>query len=104
MLSGLSAGGVGTYFWLDYLKAHTKTAKVVGIPDSGVFIDDFFSPIAQKPVTLEKFQNLIKVIGVPEGENLPMCAQKCIEDTKNESLCTTTPAYLNYIESPLLII
>ena len=52
VLSGLSAGGVGTYYWVDYLKQNTKTSKVVGIPDSGVFIDDFFSPIAQKQVTL----------------------------------------------------
>ena len=100
----MSAGGIGTYYWVDYLRANTKKAKVVGIPDSGVFIDDFFSPIAQKQVTLEKFENLLKVVGMPEGDDLPLCAKRCIEATKNESLCTTTPAYLNYVESPLLVI
>ena len=45
VMSGLSAGGVATYYWVDYLRTHTKTSKVYGIPDSGMFISNFYSPI-----------------------------------------------------------
>ena len=83
VLSGFSAGGIGAYYWLDYLKAHTKKAKVIGIPDSGVFIDDFVSPLTEKQNTLEKAKNLLNIVGMPTGEDLPLCIQKCLDDTKN---------------------
>ena len=41
VVSGLSAGGVATYYWVDYVQQRTKTSKVYGIPDSGMFIDTF---------------------------------------------------------------
>lgn len=38
VLTGVSAGGIATYFYSNYLLDHTKKAKVYAIPDSGLFI------------------------------------------------------------------
>jgi hypothetical protein len=38
---------MATYEWSNYLMDHTKKAKVYGIPDSGFFITDYYSEIAQ---------------------------------------------------------
>lgn len=45
VLTGVSAGGIGTYFYSNYLVQNTKTSKVYAIPDSGLFITDYYSPI-----------------------------------------------------------
>ena len=55
VLTGLSAGGIATYYWVDYLQHRTKKAKVYGISDSGVFLNDFKTPILDKQVILNKF-------------------------------------------------
>lgn len=44
VITGISAGGMATYFYCNYLMENTKTAKVYAIPDSGLFITDFVSP------------------------------------------------------------
>lgn len=44
VITGVSAGGMATYFHSNYLMEHTKKAKVYAIPDSGLFITDFVSP------------------------------------------------------------
>jgi hypothetical protein len=44
VVTGISAGGMATYFYSNYLMENTNTAKVYAIPDSGLFITDFVSP------------------------------------------------------------
>ena len=44
-MTGVSAGGMATYFWSNYLYENTKTSKVLAMPDSGFFITDYYSPI-----------------------------------------------------------
>lgn len=43
VITGVSAGGMATYQWSNYLMQNTKKAKVYGIPDSGFFITDYYS-------------------------------------------------------------
>lgn len=43
VITGVSAGGMATYQWSNYLVEHTKKAKVFAIPDSGFFITDYYS-------------------------------------------------------------
>ena len=50
VITGVSAGGMATYQWVQYLYEHTKTSKVYGMPDSGLFLTDYYSPIVQKQV------------------------------------------------------
>lgn len=46
VMTGVSAGGMATYEWTNYLYQNTKKAKVYGMPDSGFFITDYYSQIA----------------------------------------------------------
>jgi len=41
----VSAGGVATFLYSNYVFENTKKAKVYAIPDSGLFITEFYSPI-----------------------------------------------------------
>jgi O-palmitoleoyl-L-serine hydrolase len=50
VISGVSAGGIATYHWSNYLYEHAKTAKVYAIPDSGFFLVDYFSPLVGQKV------------------------------------------------------
>ena len=45
VLTGVSSGGMGTFFYSTYLYEHTKSAKVYSIPDSGLFLVDFYSKV-----------------------------------------------------------
>ena len=62
VLTGVSAGGMGTYFYSNYLYENTKSAKVYGIPDSGLFLVDFFSPLAGMPILRKAAEPLIQLV------------------------------------------
>ena len=66
VITGLSAGGMGTYEWMNYLVDHTKKAKVIAIPDSGFFITDFYSPLAKEKVMRNEIMNLLKLVETTE--------------------------------------
>ena len=75
------------------------------MPDSGVFINDYFSPLAGKQVVQIKFDNLQKLVGTPDDPlDIPPPLNKCLKDTGNMTLCKTTTIYYKYVEAPLLII
>jgi hypothetical protein len=42
VITGVSAGGMGANMWANYLASNTKKAKVLLIPDSGFFNNDFY--------------------------------------------------------------
>lgn len=69
VVSGLSAGGVATYYWVDYVQNRTNTSKVYGIPDSGMFMSDFNTPILGKQYFLNRFLNLQKLVGTPDDND-----------------------------------
>lgn len=40
IVSGCSAGGLAAYYWVDYFRGVLPlNVKVLGVPDSGIFID-----------------------------------------------------------------
>lgn len=53
MLTGVSAGGMATYFYSNYLMENTKTSKIYAIPDSGIFLVDYFTPLVSKQAIRE---------------------------------------------------
>lgn len=66
VITGVSAGGMGTYQWVSYLSSQTVTAKVMAIPDSGFFITDYYSQLAQSKVLRGEIANLIKLVNVEQ--------------------------------------
>jgi hypothetical protein len=64
VITGVSAGGIASYFWQNYLVENTKTSKIYAIPDSGLFITDYYSPIVEKQLLRERAQILLKLVSV----------------------------------------
>lgn len=62
ILTGVSAGGMGTYFYSNYLYENTKTSNFYAIPDSGLFLVDYFSVLAGASVLQVRAKNLFKLI------------------------------------------
>lgn len=62
MLTGVSAGGMGTYFYSNYLYENTRKAKVYTIPDSGLFIADYYTPLAGARIIKEAAKPLMKLV------------------------------------------
>jgi len=62
VLAGVSAGGFGTYFYSNYLLEHTKIAKVYAIPDSGLFLADYYTPLVGAQVIKSAAIPLMKLI------------------------------------------
>lgn len=46
IVSGKSAGGIATYLYSDYFYEKAIKAQVYSVPDSGLFLTDYYSPIA----------------------------------------------------------
>lgn len=79
VLSGVSAGAVGTYYWVDYLKDHTKSSKVYAIPDSGIFLPKFVDLKGKTPLETH-FSTMLQMVGVSKNkENIPPPVQKCLD-------------------------
>lgn len=55
---------MGTYFYSTYLYEHTKKAQVLAIPDSGLFLVDYVTPLAGKPIIKLFGGPLIKMVNV----------------------------------------
>lgn len=65
VITGISAGGMATFEWSNYVFEHTKTSKVLSLPDSGFFITDYTSPIIGLKVLRLYAQNLLKLVYAP---------------------------------------
>ena len=61
-IAGGSAGGICAYQWANYLADHTKSAKIFAHPDSGFFITDYFSPLANKKIIRTQVGPLMNLV------------------------------------------
>jgi hypothetical protein len=48
VITGVSAGGIATYLWSNHVLSHTITARVYAMPDSGLFLTNYVSPLYGK--------------------------------------------------------
>lgn len=53
---------MATYLFSNYLIDHTITAKVYAIPDSGLFITDYYSPIVQEQALRHNAEALFRLV------------------------------------------
>ena len=63
VITGTSAGGAGAASWVQYVADNTKKAKVYGIPDSGIFLIDYYNPITKKQDSRNALAIRQKMIG-----------------------------------------
>lgn len=52
LMTGVSAGGIATYHWSNYLYDRSINKKVVAMPDSGLFVIDYINPFTGRPETI----------------------------------------------------
>lgn len=71
VLTGESSGGLGTYFYSNYLFERTKKAKMYAIPDSGLFLVDFYSPFAGAQTIRLVTSSLVKLLN-PNSKGFPI--------------------------------
>ena len=61
-MSGKSAGGIATYLYSDLFYDKALKAKVFAVPDSGLFLTDYYSPIVQTKVIRYLSHALIDIV------------------------------------------
>lgn len=59
VITGVSAGGIATYLYSNTFLAKSITAKIYSIPDSGLFLTDYYSPLAGMKIIRERSKALI---------------------------------------------
>ncbi len=50
IITGISAGGMATYFWTNYLYDRSVNKQVYSVPDSGLFLIDYVNPFTGQPL------------------------------------------------------
>jgi hypothetical protein len=48
VITGVSAGGIATYLWTNHVYERAIKAKVFAMPDSGLFLTNYVSPLYAK--------------------------------------------------------
>ena len=61
VITGVSAGGIATYLYSNHFLAKSNTAKIYSIPDSGLFLTDYYSPLAGMKIIREVSKALIDI-------------------------------------------
>ena len=103
-MTGVSAGGMATYEWSNYVLDHTKKAKFYALPDSGFFITDFYSDLVDMKVLRSYAKNLVDLVGVDEKE-MPEPILKCTKKPGLELIdCFNTANYAEFLRSPMFIV
>jgi hypothetical protein len=102
VITGVSAGGIATYLYSNYLVEHTKKAKVYAIPDSGLFVTEFFSPLTGIQTIKLMAENLFALIQ-DEGTGFPL--PECLKKYNNEYFhCYNAANLAPYLKAPMFIV
>ena len=62
VLTGVSAGGIATYQWSNYLYDRSENKQVFALPDSGLFVVEYVSPFTGMANVIAATSNLIKLM------------------------------------------
>lgn len=105
VLTGISAGGMATFEWGQFLYTQTKKAKVYLMPDSGLFLTDYYSPLREQKTLRVLATDLMKLV-IQDGQDfLPVPMQKCMEEYDQDIVyCCNAEKYAKHIEAPILMI
>ena len=58
----MSAGGIATYLYANMFESKAISAKIYAIPDSGLFLTDYESPLTGKQAIREATKALIEIV------------------------------------------
>lgn len=101
IISGKSAGGIATYLYADYFYEKAITAQVYAVPDSGLFLTDYYSPIVQVKVIRYMSQALLNIVW--NDQKFPL--ENCLVEFENDVVqCFNAANLIKYIKVPMLIL
>jgi hypothetical protein len=80
---------------------NTKKAKVYAIPDSGLFITEYYSPFAKMETIKAVSESLFKIT-LSEGNGFPI--PECIKEFDGYYHCYNAANLGKYLKAPFLII
>ncbi len=97
VISGCSAGGLATYTWIetiaDYVKNANPKARVIGLADSGFFVD-----YASNKTGSNDYARNIKALVELVNPLVPLPNAKCVADNQaNPQYCMMAEHLVKYI-------
>lgn len=73
------------------------------MPDSGFFITDFYSEIAQQQLIKTRAINLLNLVN--NKEEMPAPIQRCLQEPNFDIVdCLNAANYFKFLKAPMLII
>lgn len=104
VISGTSAGGMSAISWVQYVADNTKKAKVYGMPDSSIFLIDYYNPITKKQDSRNTLVIRQKLIGKMNDGDVPRPMRECTKDLGDSISCTDSTNFVQYIDIPVFYI
>jgi len=92
IISGCSAGAIATFYHVD-LFAQSVPALIVGMPDSGFFLE------SSSPDYVEKLQWVVETMNTTDSVN-----QNCLKYHTNKTECMSVVFSTPYVETPLFLL
>jgi hypothetical protein len=75
VITGVSAGGLATYQWSNYLYDRLLNKQVFAMPDSGLFVVDYINPFTGRANFIDMVTNLLKLMDTDVIYGIPNCSK-----------------------------
>lgn len=103
VITGVSAGGIASFEWSNYLLASTRKAKIYSMPDSGYFNTDYYSPIVGKKLLREDAQVLLNFVF--NETDMPEPILECKKEPGFDVVdCFNAANYAKFLKTPIFMI
>ena len=99
VVTGISAGGMATFMWSNYIYDQSTNKQVFTMPDSGLFLD-YPSPITNQSYIRATFATLFKLV----NNETRMPISECVQELGNSLECFFFGEIVKYFKTPLFII
>ena len=74
------------------------------MPDSGIYLTDYYSPITQQQMIRLRSESLMKLVTEEGMDSVPGPIRNCTEDGSDIVTCSNAAKYAKHIKSPLFVI
>lgn len=101
VLTGVSAGGIATYQWSNYLYERSQNKQVFAMPDSGLFVVEYVSPFTGRANVIDAVSNLVKLMDTEVAFPIPECSADFAD---NPVMCFSAGQLAKYLKAPFFII
>lgn len=100
LVTGVSAGGIATYIWSNYIYENSLSKDVVSVPDSGIFVNQFVNPFSGKAQMVDSGLALRKIVNTEC--NIPLA--ECAAMYPDLAQCFSAGVIPQFLKNPFFII